>query len=458
MPESRARPGLLADLGLTSYDEQAWSRAGARDPLLPRSDRELQELVAAVYPPRPTSGSPSGDAGCGECSTGRLMRALGDPSLESSTLTAVASHVASLVPALERARQTPHFELMWTEVSEDERDNIDESVVAETAAHLERAWHVLSDEFGRAPYVPSGRQRIEVQFRNIAYLGVASPPDGPIVFDAHRWAALPGVRRPSSAHELFHKLQYAFGYQREYLPAGDHRWFSEGTASWAEALVWNQVSDPTKQLGLYLAPELPLFASGYQSLPFWLFVQRSLARTGSPGALREFFTVYEATGSEHEALTQLSATRARCDLAELFAEFSRVRLQRGAVGPGLLDPEGQPLDPVIAGSVTPLRAGSSIVIQGALDRYAGNYHTFLLDPDTHGRRLRLRIVQGGASDPRFACYAGRGGRAFADCINIAGGPPLVDGSIDLAAFDTLVVAAISGDAGGAYELMAEISQ
>ncbi len=87
-----------------------------------------------------------------------------------------------------------------------------------------------------------GRDKIEVVFRDIDCYGVADPPDGPIQFNSHAWVNNSGIRKPTSAHELFHKMQYAYGYKTRWKPQKPYQWFTEGTAAWSEVFVWGRVS------------------------------------------------------------------------------------------------------------------------------------------------------------------------------------------------------------------------
>ncbi|MFP5214014.1 MAG: hypothetical protein ACLGPL_11625, partial [Acidobacteriota bacterium] len=119
-----------------------------------------------------------------------------------------------VIPRFENVAETEHFILHWTNTSKNEGDNIpDPGVVRETGEYLETAWKKYETAFGRRPYMARGANKIDVYFRDLECFGEADPPDVPISFDAENWMKKPGIRKPTSAHELFHKLQYAFGYR-----------------------------------------------------------------------------------------------------------------------------------------------------------------------------------------------------------------------------------------------------
>src|SRR5208337_5533954 len=122
--------------------------------------------------------------------------------------------IDSPMPSFENRYETDHFVLKWTNKSSHSSDNIkDPQIIKDTAGYLEQAWTKYTELFGRKPYTAPGRDKIEVVFRNIDCYGVADPPDGPIQFDSNAWVYNKGIRQPTSAHELFHRMQYAYGYK-----------------------------------------------------------------------------------------------------------------------------------------------------------------------------------------------------------------------------------------------------
>ena len=130
-----------------------------------------------------------------------------------------AQTLDSAMPSFENRYETDHFVLKWTNKSRNSSDNIkDPQIIKDTGAYLEEAWAKYTDLFGRKPYAAPGRDKIDVVFRNIDCFGVADPPDGPIQFDSDAWVKNKGIRQPTSAHELFHRMQYAYGYRTQWTP------------------------------------------------------------------------------------------------------------------------------------------------------------------------------------------------------------------------------------------------
>ncbi len=185
---------------------------------------------------------------------------------------AQAQTVDDHMPFFENRYETEHFILKWTNESSHSKDNIgDPQIIKDTAGYLETAWAKYTKLFGRHPYTAPGHNRIEVVFWDNGCYGVSDPPDGPIEFGAPAWVNDPAIRKPTSAHELFHKLQYAYGYRTRWDPKKPYRWFTEGTAAWSEAFVWGRVSTDCKLDALFKNTEMDLYSADYAAMPFWIY-------------------------------------------------------------------------------------------------------------------------------------------------------------------------------------------
>ncbi len=176
------------------------------------------------------------------------------------------------MPALENWLETEHFVLRWTNHSRHLKDNIaDPAIIEETSRYLEIAWNKYVDMFGRKPYTAPGHDKVLVVFRDIDCYGLADPPDGPIQFNSCAWVKKPGIRQPTSAHELFHKIQYAFGYKTQWRPEKPYLWFTEGTAAWSEVFVWGRVSRTCKVDTIFRNTKLDLYEADDMAMPFWIY-------------------------------------------------------------------------------------------------------------------------------------------------------------------------------------------
>ncbi|MGA2402775.1 MAG: hypothetical protein ABSG91_13900, partial [Syntrophobacteraceae bacterium] len=176
------------------------------------------------------------------------------------------------MPFFENRYETDHFVLKWTNRSRHSRDNIsDPQLIKQTAGYLETAWGKYTALFGRNPYMAPGRDKIEVVFHDFDCYGLADPPNGPIQFNAHCWVNNSGIRQPTSAHELFHKVQYAYGYKTRWNPQEPYLWFTEGTAAWSEVFVWGRVSRTCKVDTIFRDTKLGLYEAEDMAMPFWIY-------------------------------------------------------------------------------------------------------------------------------------------------------------------------------------------
>ncbi len=206
----------------------------------------------------------------------------------------------------ENRLETAHFVLHWTSRSNFNPDNIsDPAIIRETAGYLETAWKKYVDLFGRKPYMPPGHNRIDVVFRTMDCYGLADPPDAPIQLNARAWVEQPGIRKPTSAHELFHKLQYAYGYKTRWTPHEPYSWFTEGTAAWSEVYVWGRVSRTCKVDEMFKDIKMDLYEADYTALPFWIYFVSGNQPHPRNDLMAKLFEKCEQLGSVRKALDEV---------------------------------------------------------------------------------------------------------------------------------------------------------
>lgn len=208
------------------------------------------------------------------------------------------------IPSFENRLETEHFILRWTNSSPHAADNIsDPKIVRETAAYLETAWDKLTGLFGRTPYLPPGSSKIGVIFHDLDCYAYADPPEAPIEFNSSVWMRMPSIRQSTSAHELFHKLQYAYGYKTRWTPQKPILWFTEGTAAWAEVFVWGRVTRNCKIEDMFKDTSIDLFDAEDMALPFWIyFVSGNSGASKDQLMVRLFEKCEEEKGDVKKAL------------------------------------------------------------------------------------------------------------------------------------------------------------
>lgn len=461
-----------------------WRRLIAADPTVPRSYGQLKGLSRELFDSSRRRDAkarftiPAAGRGivrrrieeCGEVPYARLFAGLANPFLKQAQRDDIEADMDADTPTFEHRTETAHFILRWTDSSSHAPDNIaDAAIVTETAGYLEDAWSSYEATFGRTPYVAAGASKIEVIFHDISGYGVASPPDGPIQFDAESWVTIPGIRRPTSAHELFHKLQYSYGYRTTWTPVAPFQWFSEGSASWSEVFRWQRVSADYKVVDLFGTPDLNLWDATYRALPFWIFFEARQKSAAAEQPMRNFLEHYEAHGIEEQALAEAIADEwapgnVYRTLPGFFALFARERWigawrtgPTGGLYPAITGPAGNVIAPSAAVSGVALDDGDTFTTSGSVSAFGTDYYRLELGPTTAAQTLNVTVD--GATGGDFSYYliwqkAGVWKRAtfpFAVTSDLSHSE-----TIDLAQADELVIAISGRGAGGSYSFTAAV--
>ena len=292
------------------------------NPLVPRNSQELRALFSGLYDQR-NSGANVTEI---ELSRGRVVHLDGDCHTSAHDLLALGMQNPKATDFLEdydyqsgsltyfidfspnsdlSVIETEHFIHKFYEnpspaqlATED--DTITASTVQYMANQLEITYDYYVNKFGKTPYVVAGDDKIEVLYTGAfgpGGNGVTSPSYSCIFLNAQemRDPAVYMKQLAVPAHELFHRMQYAFGYGT--IPGHESgQWFSEGTASWAEIDSWNTVSFIAKLVLSYLDPDVPLTGLSYGAASFW----KSFTNRG--GDMKLFLENYEASGELLPAL------------------------------------------------------------------------------------------------------------------------------------------------------------
>ena len=254
-----------------------------------------------------------------------FKRALQNPRLTSDERNIIDSIVDDKLPKPDEMLETTHFRLRWVENTTNANIKMSRDIAKEMGDHLETALERYSGSFNRAP-LPTSPQSdlIEVIFHDIVLDGADgyTHHDTPIVFDAAQIRTFPEIRQPTAAHELFHRIQYSYGY-RIFDYFENVSWFSEGSASWAEAFAFAAVAGDNRMNGTFGNPEIYLFNSSYRAMPFWLFLSRqNCEQTVGTHPVEFYLLQTEAIKDPRAALlTDVVKACGFTDTANLFSEF-----------------------------------------------------------------------------------------------------------------------------------------
>lgn len=462
-----------------------WRELAHQDPTIPRSYAQLKWLGQRLFDPtrrrlirerrweyQPSQGLlQHGIEECGEGAYYQFFAALSNPYLSSWQRLDIEADLDADTPSFENSEETTHFILRWTNSSPHADDNIaDSNIITATGDFLETAWTRYHDTFGKDPYVPPGSSKIEVTFHDISGFGVSSPPDGPIQLDAWNWVNQPGIRQPTSAHELFHKLQYAFGYRTTWTPVSPYKWFSEGTASWSEVFVWGRTSGAYKIEDMFSNPGINLYDASYRALPFWIFFQARQQDNPANNPLVSFMQKYETSGNEDTALQQVISeewppNNVYNQVPTFFALFSRERTWNawrtgpsGGMYPEIRDPDENILSPALTRIEVPLGKGDTYSVGGNVPAIGSVYYRFNFAADADNETLTLSIDGSSTGDFTFYLVWEKGG-SFQRGVFPFGLTEDYSFSevIDRDVADSLTVIVSGRGAGGPFTLNASVS-
>lgn len=476
-----ARKGYHVSVPL--LDEVAWNRFAVQDPAIPRSFARLREYGRLLYGPRrrkfprtikeqPSIGSIRSLYGeCGEAAWNRLFQGLSNPRLAPAQREAIEADIDADMPTFDHSTETDHFILRWTDSSTNTTDNItDASIITETGGFLEEAWSRYHTAFGRTPHIPSGSTKIEVVFYDIGTPNGQTTADGPLELNSSKWVATPGMRQPVSAHELFHKLEYAFGFRTSWSPASPYQWFSEGLSSWAEVFVWQRVSSASKITGMFTNPDLNLYDASYSALPFWIFFEVRQKNNATDNPILHFLNTCEPTGNITGALEQVideewPPNNVYGQLDTFYALFARERRigawrsgPAGGLYPSIQAPDGTVITPAL--SITDVRIGLSdtYTVAGTVSALGSDYYRFVFEPDANSETFSFSVT--GAAGGNYSCYLlWEKNNAWIRATFSAGSVGSYSHSevVNLADADALVLAISGRGIGGAYTLNASIT-
>lgn len=238
--------------------------------------------------------------------------------------------------------------------------------IFETINYLNTAWDVYEQALGseNVPdtyWINDFQKKLMISFIYFNYnwdtelYGKTNLAYNFIALNPVKWNEIPGIRKPVTAHELFHRVQYKLGYQTE--PGYDtYDWFVEGTASWAEAFVWNRTSANIKYTHFYDHPfynilfdyEESFFAKkAYAAVSFWHYFDRHL------GKMIEMFLSYKEQGSVLVAVNNVLFNEFHKNgifnnFEDYLALWRRDKIVQAHAPVEILKPDGNPVGPLQA--------------------------------------------------------------------------------------------------------------
>lgn len=266
---------------------------------------------------------------CGEYTLGLLEAVMTSTLISNQAKEKINDMITDSMPSLEREKTIGHFHFIWTETSTDVRDNVTEADIDATGAILNNCWNLFATDFMQPKAALIGGQRIidvEVYFMNYLY-GSTSSQSNKIFLNSLYVISNSCRRQTTSVHELFHRVQYSYGYV---TGTAGQRWWVEGTASWSQDYFVDNINDYVNRVDSGLSsPDMNLLQRSYDACPYWKYFgeqvdNRSNLVTSEEQALREFLQEYSTNGLDAKAASEtVTQNRISKSFDRFFQDWSK---------------------------------------------------------------------------------------------------------------------------------------
>jgi hypothetical protein len=234
------------------------------------------------------------DDECGIYMYDMIDAGLTNPFLTDQEIDEIDEVLADEEPPLPDKKESDHFLIKYNS-DPISKHYFSHELVEQVVSVLESSYGIYTQKFGRAPYLCDGKSIYDVSIYSFAPrddkrrpppLGRTSP-DRPISLNADRLRGQCDWRLiyTTPAHELFHRVQFAFGFKTKIKsPKKPYAWFSEGSASWAAMFASNLKQGlrlphvkNEQIICWYLDQQIPGKAffeeSSYKAVPLWIYIQ-----------------------------------------------------------------------------------------------------------------------------------------------------------------------------------------
>lgn len=244
------------------------------------------------------SDAPSAET-CGEYSRGLVDLALETQILTDDDKNSIRETISDAQPVLEKEKTIGHFRFFWTEQSSDPDDNVTESDIDATADELNDLFVKFTAEF-RQPKAKSvnGSPLIDVNtYSDPGLFGSTSSFRNEIFLNSRHVVRDECRRRTTSAHELFHRVEYAYGYV---TGTANQSWWVEALGSWSQNYAYPDQFDYIRRVAAGLDdPRKRLLSRSYDACHFWKLFSEWLAASETSPFQQEFEAV-RAFMEEHD--------------------------------------------------------------------------------------------------------------------------------------------------------------
>lgn len=360
---------------------------------IPLTDKDIITLAHKLYPPHWEKHNETeemkterSEKECREYEAGLLFAALQNPRISDSTRYEVDCIVATSLPNLDKTYSSKHFIFNYTDHDVNTDHNVTLDDVKKTAINLDRYWTKYANNF-RTP-IPEGKINIKVYYINQTTYGETHSGVPYICLNSKLCVKDDCKRKTVSAHELFHRVQYSYGFV---TGTADMKWIVEATAAWSQkytnitirdymARMNSGLDDPDKALIQY---------RDYDACHFWVYLEKRANWT----AIREVWAQYEINGHNAKAAvgTVVNSKKLGKDFDEYVQLWIKANYMKDLANAGLYSyTENEvsktscgvkygPLKTVPKTAAVNVNSNTTWSANGNVSAYGADYYEFNLD-------------------------------------------------------------------------------
>ena len=289
--------------------------------LFPFSDERTEESFELKFSDRVVKCSCHEDENvdwCGESTYGLLEAALASTLISEKVKDVINRRIGSSKPTFEKEKTVGHFRFKWTENSTKPLNNVSEADIDATALILNESWDRYTIDF-RQPKADKvdGHSIIDVEVYYMDGANGKTTSFSNVIFLNSRFVVSDDCRRKTtSAHELFHRVEYSYGYV---TGTAAQTWWVEALGSWSQDYSYNAVNDYVTRVNPGLAkPHSRLLRRSYDACHYWKYFAEQLKKRSSEvmteqQVIKEFLEAYENNGLDAKAASE-SVTRNRISM------------------------------------------------------------------------------------------------------------------------------------------------
>jgi hypothetical protein len=304
--------GVTIPLGPVFEKKGDWGAYTQANPLIPRTLEDMRAVARRLFRKQgtktvETSGALRHLDECAESLFSHFLLGFKNPVFQANDAReAIGKAIAEaeLVPVDDK--ESTHFKVYWYDQPP--------QWAAEFLADIDAVCDSIVNDF-REPYLGTNPpSKIPLHIRDLQRIRGMTCVDSPEIHLNRRFLDLPFGDQPEPAggdarkqrkallvHELFHRIEYAYGFRRLELER-PFQWYSEGLASWAEYHYGETITSDQKTLGFTRVSRAGLYGASYFAMPFWLDVAED-SNFGKP-LLRTFLEEFERNGGKGKQALQ----------------------------------------------------------------------------------------------------------------------------------------------------------